>query len=84
MACGEANLGKTTQEQGGYQTDFIQVFQLYNFIPFSRCDKLIFECLLIGFFFLHHHKTSLCFGIKSTSVCSYLSNLFMNALFIIL
>jgi hypothetical protein len=47
----KANLGRSKSwEQGDCQVGFVHVFQLYNFIPFSSCFKLIFKCLLVGIF----------------------------------
>ncbi len=63
---------------------FVQVFQLYNFIPFSSYFKLIFECLLVGIFTYASPQSFFCLSTESRKIGNHLSNFFMKVLFIML
>jgi hypothetical protein len=71
MTFGEANLKSNNSEQRDCQMGFVHVFQLYNFIPFSSCFKLISKCLLEAYLLLHHHIISPCLDIKSKKIGSH-------------
>jgi hypothetical protein len=56
--------------------------QSQNFIPFSICDKLFFECVLVHILFFFQHKASLGLDAEGRRVCNHFLDLIMKVLFI--